>query len=184
MPVPQSYDPLPSSPERSGSDASTLLQRTKSGDSRHSVRLLSHEPGTQHDSFHEDVPKDPSYFNQHEAPSQGTDETSSLLSKSSGSCPGDIPYEEDGAKIAKDHDSHDVDIRGLALLSHKTFYVLWLLLGLLTGVGLMHINNLGSDVDIPISSNFIDPPDMLHRPEHYGTITTTVPPQNSYKNDS
>lgn len=169
MPVPQSYDPLPSSPERSGSDASTLLQRTKSGDSRHSVRLLSHEPGTQHDSFHEDVPKDPSYFNQHEAPSQGTDETSSLLSKSSGSCPGDIPYEEDGAKIAKDHDSHDVDIRGLALLSHKTFYVLWLLLGLLTGVGLMHINNLGSDAralwhhyDDSASSEFIQERQLMH----------------------
>lgn len=155
VPVPQSYDALPSSPERSGSDASTLLQRTKSEDSRHSVRALSHEPGTQHHSFHEGVPKDPSYFNQHEAPSQGTEETSSLLSKSSGSCPGDIPYEEDGAKNAKDHDSHDVDIRGLALLSHQSFYLLWLLLGLLTGIGLMTINNIGSDVIFPIFFLFL-----------------------------
>ena len=89
--------------------------------------------------FHEDAPKDSSSFHQHEAPSRGTEETSSLLSKSSGSCPGDVPYSEDEAKIAKDHDSHDLDIRGLALLSHMKFYLLWLLLGLLTGLGLMTI---------------------------------------------
>ena len=91
--------------------------------------------------FHEDTSKEPSGFNQHEAPSNGTEETSSLLSKSSGSYPGDVPYEEDAAmaKSASDHDSRNVDIRGLALLSHMEFYVLWLLLGLLTGVGLMTI---------------------------------------------
>ena len=100
-------------------------------------------------NFHEDAHNDPSSFNQHEAPSQGVEETCSLLSKSSGSCPGDILYEEDEAKNAKDHDSHDVDIRGLALLSHMKFYLLWLLLGLLTGIGLMTINNIGSDVSLP-----------------------------------
>ena len=83
--------------------------------------------------------KDPSSFNQHEAPSQGTEETSSLLSRSSGSCPGDILYEENEANKAKDHDSHKVDIRGLAMLSHMKFYLLWLLMGLLTGIGLMTI---------------------------------------------
>lgn len=151
VPIPQSYDPLPSSLERTGSDASTLLQRTKSEDSRHSVRHLPHEPGMQPESikFHEDAPKDFLSFNQHEALNQRTEETSSLLSKSSGSCPGDIPYEEDEAKSAKDHDLHAVDIRHLALLSHMKFYLLWLLLGLLTGIGLMTINNIGSDVSVP-----------------------------------
>ena len=89
--------------------------------------------------FHEDAPENSSSLNRHEAPSQGTEETSSLLSKSSGSCPGDMSYDEDEAKSTMDHDSHDVDIRGLALLSHIKFYLLWLLLGLLTGVGLMTI---------------------------------------------
>lgn len=122
--MPQSYVSLPTSLERSGSDASTLLQRTKSEDSRHSIRDYSHEPGMQ--------PEDPSSFNQLEAPYHGTEE-SSLLSKSSGSCPGDTSYEADKAKTSVDHDSHDVDIRGLALLSHMRFYLLWLLLGILTG---------------------------------------------------
>lgn len=89
--------------------------------------------------FHEDAPKDPSSFTQHEALSQGTEETASLLSKSSGSSPDDILFDEDEAKQATDHDSHNLDIRGLAMLSHVKFYLLWLLLGLLTGVGLMTI---------------------------------------------
>ena len=134
--------------------------------------------------FHEDAPKDTSGFNQHESPSQGTEETSSLLSKSSGSCPGDISYNEDEVKRATDHSSHKVDIRGLALLSHMNFYQLWLLLGLLTGVGLMTINNIGSDVSSPIFLCLIDPSYLFYRPKRYGIITTTVPLRNSYKNDN
>lgn len=176
VPIPQSYDTLPGSLERSGSDASNLLQRTKSGDSRHSIRDLSHEPGMQ--------PEDPLSFTQHEAPSQGTEESSSLLSKSSGSCPGDMLCEEDKAKNAMDHDSHDVDVRGLALLSHTKYFFLWGQLGLLTGLGLMTINNLGGDVRFLKMSSLFNPPHPFYRPVHYGTITTTVPPQNSYKNDN
>lgn len=88
---------------------------------------------------HEDASKEPSSFKQHGAPSMGAEETSSLLSKSSGSYPGDVPYEEDETKGATDCDSHNLDIRGLGLLSHMRFYLLWLLLGLLTGIGLMTI---------------------------------------------
>ena len=89
--------------------------------------------------FHEDASKEPSSLSQREAPSIGAEETSSLLSKSSGSYPGDVPYDEDGTKGATDHDSHSLDIRGLALLSYMKFYLLWSLLGLLTGIGLMTI---------------------------------------------
>ena len=89
--------------------------------------------------FRADASKEPSRLNQHEAPSNGTEETSSLLSKSSGSCPGDVPYDGHEVKAATDHDSRNVDIRGLALLSHMKFYLLWTLLGLLTGIGLMTI---------------------------------------------
>ena len=89
--------------------------------------------------FRADASKEPSRLNQHEAPSNGTEETSSLLSKSSGSCPGDVPYDGHEVKGATDHDSRNVDIRGLALLSHMKFYLLWSLLGLLTGIGLMTI---------------------------------------------
>lgn len=46
---------------------------------------------------------------------------------------------ENEINSAKDHDSHNVDIRGLAMLSHMNFYLLWLLMGLLTGIGIMTI---------------------------------------------
>ena len=128
--------------DRSNSDSSTLLKRTKSGDSRYSAGRLSHdEPGTQPEgiSYHDDTPKDPTEFNEPEPPKDGVEETSSLLSKSSGSGPGDIPYQEPNTKNEADHDSHHVDIRGLALFSKMKFYQLWLMMGLLTGVGLMTI---------------------------------------------
>ena len=152
VPIPQSYDPLPGS-ERSGSDTTTLLERSKSEDGRDSVRRLSREPGMQPDpiKFHEDVSKEPSNFNHHSTPSQDAEEASSLLSKSSGSYPDDVLYRADEAKGTVDHDSHKIDIRGLALLSHMKFYLLWSLLGLLTGIGLMTINNIGSDVNIAMT---------------------------------
>lgn len=169
VPIPQSYDPLPGSLERSGSDASTLLHRSKSGDSRHSVRRWSHEPGMQPESIIEDASKEPSNFIRHEAASNGIEETSSLLSKSSGSYPGDVPYEENVAKDATNHDSHNLDIRGLALLSHVNFYLQWLLLGLLTGLGLCTINNIGSNAraiwhhyDDSASSDFIQEQQLIH----------------------
>ena len=140
------YSPLKTQ-DRSGSDSSTLLKRARSRDSRYSAGHLSQdEPGTQPEgiSYHDDTPKDPTEFNEPEGPKQGAEETSSLLSKSSGSGPGDIPYQEATAKNEADHDSHHLDIRGLALLSKMKFYQLWLMMGLLTGVGLMTIKSVFS----------------------------------------
>lgn len=141
VPHTSTYSPLKTE-DRSGSDSSTLLKRARSRDSRYSAgRLSQDEPGTQPEgiSFHDDTPKDLTEFNEPEGPKQGAEETSSLLSKSSGSGPGDIPYQEPTAKNKTDHDSHHVDIRGLALLSKMKFYQLWSMMGLLTGVGLMTI---------------------------------------------
>ena len=66
------------------------------------------------------------------------DETSSLMSKSSKSVPGDLEenYERDEHLT---HDPHHMNIRGVALFSKVEFWQLWLMLGLLTGVGLMTI---------------------------------------------
>lgn len=135
------YSPLSGSDERSGSESSTLLKRTKSTESRQGITRLSHEPGTLHDSisFHEGPPNDHQGIVKPDARNPGTEETSSLLSKSDGSGPGDVPYQNGEAKSAIIHDSHHLDIRGLALLSKIEFYQLWLLLGLLTGIGLMTI---------------------------------------------
>lgn len=152
VPNSPAYSPVPNPYERSASDSSTLLKRTKSGDSRYSAERLSHEPGTQPESisYHNDAPKDPAVSEDPLAPNQGAEETSSLLSKSSGSTPGDIPYQDAKAKAADDHDSHHVDIRGLALLSKMEFYQLWLLLGLLTGIGLMTIKYVCYTLNVSI----------------------------------
>lgn len=60
-------------------------------------------------------------------------ETSSLLSG-----PGDIVDSDDAASKKSSH-SHCVDVTGLALLYKPDFWQLWVLMGLLTGVGLMTI---------------------------------------------
>lgn len=128
VPPSQKYPPL----ERNSSASSTLLKRTKSEETRH----RSHEPGTQQESTSpSDIssPKEPN-LNESEEPRTGDTETSSLLSKSSG--PGDVPETD---KNAGDDDSRKIDIRGFALLSHTKFYMLWIMLGLMTGIGLMTI---------------------------------------------
>lgn len=61
-------------------------------------------------------------------------ETSSLLSG-----PGDIVDDDDDAVSKKSTHSHCIDITGLALLYKPEFWQLWVLMGLLTGVGLMTI---------------------------------------------
>lgn len=60
-------------------------------------------------------------------------ETSSLLSG-----PGDIVDDDDAASKKSAH-SHCIDITGVALLYKPDFWQLWVLMGLLTGVGLMTI---------------------------------------------
>jgi hypothetical protein len=60
-------------------------------------------------------------------------EDSSLLSD-----PGDI-IDDDDATSKKSAHSHSVDVTGLALLPRPDFWQLFLLMGLLSGVGLMTI---------------------------------------------
>lgn len=61
------------------------------------------------------------------------DETSSLMSG-----PGDIVPNVNTKNDLTVH-SHKADIRGLAMLPKLEFWQLWMLLGILTGVGLMTI---------------------------------------------
>jgi len=63
-----------------------------------------------------------------------TDETSSLMSRSSTSVPGDISEENN----VKDH-AHRVDIRGVQLLGKMEFWHQFLMMGILAGIGLMTI---------------------------------------------
>lgn len=65
------------------------------------------------------------------------DETSSLMSKSSMSIPGDVEEDRNKHDPAA-HDLH-IDIRGMAMLPKLEFWQLFFLLGSLTGIGLMTI---------------------------------------------
>ena len=68
------------------------------------------------------------------------EERSSLLSKSSTSSgPGDLPSQKDLDLSHANHESSHLDIRGFALLPHAEFWQLFLMMGLLTGIGLMTI---------------------------------------------
>ncbi|KAI0111826.1 MFS general substrate transporter [Daldinia grandis] len=74
----------------------------------------------------------------------GSDETSSLLSQStsSSSLPGEVLVQ---SSVDMDR-SHRVDIRGLNLLKNIEFWQLFTIMGILSGIGLMTINNIGNDV--------------------------------------
>ncbi|KAL1305447.1 hypothetical protein AAFC00_002328 [Neodothiora populina] len=122
---------------------SNQLQRTTSKHSRHSSKnSIQGEPV----STDADV-----------------DETSSLMSPT----PGDIPDKP----ADPDHGphSHKPDITGWALIKSASFWQLFILLGLLCGVGLMTINNIGNNVktlwhhfDDSASHDFIQSRQLMH----------------------
>lgn len=162
VPQSQAYTPLPNPFERSGSDTSTQLHCTKSRESKYSAGHPSQETGTQT-----------------EAPDATNDtETSSLLSRSSGSGPGDIPYEEEPANSIIDRDLHHVDIRGWSMLRTLKFWQLWSLLGILTGCGLMTIKYVPERQKHKLAANAISVISATTQ-EQYGVTTTTAQPPNS-----
>jgi len=92
------------------------------------------------------------------------DETSSLMSNPESSSPGDVPDEN----TVKDH-AHRVDIRGWKMLCMVEFWQLFLLMGIMTGIGLMTINNIGNDAaalwrhyDDTASEDFITKRQAMH----------------------
>ncbi|KAI8630591.1 MFS general substrate transporter [Xylariaceae sp. FL1651] len=74
------------------------------------------------------------------------DETSSLLSQSTvaSSLPGEVLVQ---SSIDMDR-SHRVDIRGWNLLINPEFWQYWTIMGILSGIGLMTINNIGNDATV------------------------------------
>ncbi|CAM1511109.1 Fc.00g086220.m01.CDS01 [Cosmosporella sp. VM-42] len=92
------------------------------------------------------------------------DETSSLVSSRS-SLAGDVLL---GSTIDLDR-SHRVDIRGLKLLSSLEFWQLFSIMGILAGIGLMTINNIGNDAkalwkhyDDTVSDEFLIKRQQMH----------------------
>lgn len=129
-------------PHYSALPSGNRLHRTKSEDSRYRAeRPLEEEPGMS-EFVNEHLDQRAAPYQHHvdaEAPEDPvmseTDETSSLMSKSSCSSPGGVPLEE---SFIKDH-AHRVDIRGLKMLPMIEFWQLFVLMGILTGIGLMTI---------------------------------------------
>jgi len=108
------YAALPTN-ERPRRD-SNVLHRNKSDGRRFSATAVPEEPVTADD-----------------APDRTSTESSTLLSGS-----GDIENNTDVTSKKSAH-SHSLDITGLALLNKPEFWQIWVLMGLLTGVGLMTI---------------------------------------------
>lgn len=134
IPVPTAYSAIPprDMPE------SNRLRRTKSNEGRHSPVTSSYvEPGTS------TISPDTTVVVAN--PDPVPDEGSSFLTKSSSSG-GSEEYQVDaesnrGQVIGNSdihHDNH-IDIRGWALVRKAEFWILFFLLGLLTGTGLMTI---------------------------------------------
>lgn len=131
------YTAVPTSSGRDQTD-SNRLHRSKSEESKHRARMASQEPGRSPPiAAHS---RNADALNHYDVEVEGPEgvaaetETSSLVSKSTSSSPGDEPEEH----IVKDH-AHRIDIRGFKMLPMLEFWQLFLLMGILTGIGLMTI---------------------------------------------
>jgi hypothetical protein len=119
---------------------SNRLHRTRSEEAKHRAQQEVVEPGGS--SLIARDPQDGDALNHYDVggeipegvTSTESDETSSLMSKSTSSSSGDISEET----IVKDH-AHRVDIRGIKMLPLIEFWQLFALMGILTGIGLMTI---------------------------------------------
>ncbi|KAJ3562914.1 hypothetical protein NPX13_g8382 [Xylaria arbuscula] len=99
------------------------------------------------------------------------DETCSLLSRSStSSLPGEVLVQ---SSVDMDR-SHRVDIRGLKLLKSLEFWQFFAIMALLSGIGLMTINNIGNDASV-LWKHFDDSiPDktlVLHQQLHVSILS-------------
>ncbi|EJT68217.1 hypothetical protein GGTG_14203 [Gaeumannomyces tritici R3-111a-1] len=76
-------------------------------------------------------------------PREHADETSSLMSSTASSLPGEVLVQ---SSVDMDR-SHRIDIRGWSLLSNGEFWQFFSIMALLAGIGLMTINNIGHNVN-------------------------------------
>jgi len=133
------YSAIPKSAGLARSD-SNRLHRTRSEESKNRAQQTPVEPGRSPSLLTPLQVGDAlnHYDLEGESPegvtSTESDETSSLMSRSSSSASGDVS----GEPIVKDH-AHRVDIRGIKMLPLAEFWQLFTLMGILTGIGLMTI---------------------------------------------
>ena len=99
-----------------------------------------------------------------EDPKADDTEDSSLLTTSSGE-----DMETSKHRSSSANESAHLDVRGWALLPHPEFWQLFCIMGLMTGIGLMTINNIGNDAqalwkhfDTNIDSHYIEKRQTMH----------------------
>ncbi|KAI9824435.1 MAG: hypothetical protein M1832_001970 [Thelocarpon impressellum] len=168
-----SYSALPSEEGRVRSD-SNKMHRTKSDASRHGGSRASYaQPSTAHEAAaqfrheHTGAAKDLAVFDESAGrPDLDAGECSPLTARSDSTGPGDFPP---SVKERAEQDHPALDIRGFALLPEGAFWQLFITLGLLSGVGLMTINNIGNDAqalwshyDDTASTEFIQARQLVH----------------------
>ncbi|KAE8355276.1 MFS transporter [Aspergillus coremiiformis] len=175
MPPTEMYIPL--SRNQSPGVDSNRLRRTKSTDLRY-VPEESDEAGTQssttfetHSPMHVRSPSVTSNNSHPPSHNPDLDETSSLVSKSASRHSREVDHdgEDDDAISDAGVGSPHPDIRGLAMLSKVEFWQLFLMMALLSGIGLMTINNIGNSAkalwkyyDDSASSRFIQQRQVMH----------------------
>ena len=125
-------------------ERSQPLHRTSSADSRNryaSADGMCAQPTTSTPflSDSEDDVKDQPEHDMPTMPFRGSHEASSLISKPSTSVSRNHSPQRSIELRGTDPDKPHVDIRGFALLPHVEFWQLFLMMGLLTGIGLMTI---------------------------------------------
>ena len=91
------------------------------------------------------------------------------------------PLETQSAEQNPSDDS-DSDIRGFAMFKYVKFYRLWVLLGLLTGTGLMTIKWVNHDGDSSVTKFTTAILATMYGP--YGATGMILPPPSSYKKAS
>ncbi|KNG86338.1 MFS transporter [Aspergillus nomiae NRRL 13137] len=172
MPPAKAYMAL--SRDRSPGAESTQLHRTKSSDLRY-VPEESDEAGMQsstafesHSPMHVRSQSGASNHSHHSSHNPDLDETSSLVSKSTPRHSREVDQEEDDALVDGVGSPHP-DIRGLAMLPKVEFWQLFLTMALLSGIGLMTINNIGNSAkalwkyyDDSATSRFIQQRQVMH----------------------
>ncbi|KAF3389123.1 putative membrane protein [Penicillium rolfsii] len=103
----------------------------------------------------------------HRAYGADSDESSSLVSKPDGRPSFDTLDDDYLGEVAME--AHHPDIRGLTMLRHVDFWQLFLIMALLSGIGLMTINNIGNSAkalwlyyDDSATSKFIHQRQVMH----------------------
>ncbi|PWY89519.1 MFS transporter [Aspergillus sclerotioniger CBS 115572] len=173
LPPSEPYMPLGRS--RSPGAESRRLHTTRSTEFRHSLED-SDEAGTQPSITYESCP--PAHGRSHSVVSNpypghnpDIDETSSLVSKVPSRSSQEFLNEHDEEDALSDvtPDSPHPDVRGLAMLPRIEFWQLFLTMALLSGIGLMTINNIGNSAkalwryyDDSASSKFIQQRQVMH----------------------